>query len=331
MPGKLYVFSSKSENMRRVFERLVYGANARRPEQRGILGVSRGDIVLLYDTGKRMLIGPFIARGDVYYSETRLWSGHDWCFVVPLRPLMGKVGYLGGKKLLDLIVEAGKLSLRDRYTIDTYWINTLLAGEAESVLEKFYELAVFETLNALAMREYGVKNIVMDKPRGEPIEDTICRELRSSRPGTVGEWIYEAALVITDEAARELVGDAEAVRATGVFLYARRYLDVIYLSDKMFNAVIEVKKSGEREDLAKAIDQASYYTYSITKGLGLPKEKTWTIIALGKTTPGIAEEFKRLVKKKSNEYGLREDMFMLIEIELKCRDNKIEQNIRILA
>ncbi|MCE4618630.1 MAG: hypothetical protein F7C37_04220 [Desulfurococcales archaeon] len=334
LPRKIYILSSKTENMRRVFENLTYGANARRPEQRGILGVSEDDLVLLYDSGTRTLMGPFTARRGVYYTEVELWSKKDWKFIVPLDPLMGKIGYVKGKKLLDLIVEAGKLSLRDRYTIDSYWVNTLLASEAESVLEKFYELAEFKNLSLIAKEIYGIKKVRQLEIPGRSIEEVLCEEIRKSKSRRLGEWIYEAALVTKSTIAKRIVGDHNAVRAAGVFLYSRRYLDVVYLTDDRFNAVIEVKEGIDRNSLEGAVDQASYYTYSISKGLGLPRDRLLTVVVYGRSTVSdseVARSFEKLAVEKAREYGLRDDLFVASRLDLHCVDGKLVAEIKIIS
>lgn len=334
LPRKLYILSSKTENMRKVFETLIYGANARRPEQRGILAVSENDIILLYDSGTRTLMGPFTATRRVYYTDTELWPNKDSKFIVPLEPLLGKTGYVKGKKLLDLIVEARKLSLRDRYTIDSYWVNTLLAGEAESVLEKFYELAEFKNLNILANEIYGIKKVAQPEVPGRSIEEVLCDEILKSKSRRLSEWVYEAALVTKNIVARKIVGDPFALRAAGVFLYSRKYLDVIYLTDDKFNAVIEVKEGIDRNSLVGAVDQASYYTYSISKGLGLSKDRLLTVVVYGRSTISdseVARNFERLAVEKAREYGLREDLFIASRLNLQCANGKLEVNIKIIS
>ncbi len=72
MKGKVLILSSKTVNARVVLSRLVYGADVRRPEQRGLLSVREDDILFIYDIDRRLLIGPFRAAGEVLYNTEPL-------------------------------------------------------------------------------------------------------------------------------------------------------------------------------------------------------------------------------------------------------------------
>ena len=49
MQSKLYILSTKSNNMRYVLAGSIYSSQVDRPEQRGMLALNKGDIILLYD------------------------------------------------------------------------------------------------------------------------------------------------------------------------------------------------------------------------------------------------------------------------------------------
>ncbi len=76
MYGKVFILSSRMQNLNIVLSSGYYGANARRPDQRVILGVMPGDLVFLYNIDRRFLLRPFVSEKTVY-SEKPLWSGKD--------------------------------------------------------------------------------------------------------------------------------------------------------------------------------------------------------------------------------------------------------------
>lgn len=100
---------------------------------------------------------------------------------------MGKIGYVKGKKLLDLIVEAGKLSLRDRYTIDSYWVNTLLASEAESVFREVLRTSRVQEPKSPSREIYGIKKVRQLEIPGKSIRELLCEEIRKSKSRRLGE------------------------------------------------------------------------------------------------------------------------------------------------
>ena len=52
-------------------------------------------------------------------------------------------GYTQGRQLLDLIVDVGRMSVRDPAALSTYWIYTLTISEANDMLDSFLERARF--------------------------------------------------------------------------------------------------------------------------------------------------------------------------------------------
>lgn len=338
MARKIYILSSKTDNMRIVLENMVYGADATRPEQRGILAVSEGDLIFLYDINKRMIIGPFYAVSDVYYAKLDLWPDKKWDFIVPLDTLIAKIGVVKGRKLLDLIVETGKLSLRDRATLDTYWINTILASEAELFIEKFYELAVFYNMREFLQDYYKIERSsgvfsLPDGKEGISIASFICNEIKRKRH--LPEWILEASLVAVYNPAMRLVGDPNAIKATGVYLYSGKFLDVVYLTHDSFNAIIEVKNNINKRVLNQAMDQVAYYAYSMSKGLNLPSHKLIMAIVFSEKSSTrlerIEEEFKRLKVMKAEVYGLRSDLFVLARINLACSGDVVNPDLEVIG
>ncbi|MEB3787207.1 MAG: hypothetical protein GSR78_00465 [Desulfurococcales archaeon] len=339
MIEKLIILSSKTRNMKTVIENMVYGANARRPEQRGILSVSPGDIILLYDIDRRMLIGPFKAVDSVARATLLPWpewSKHNWNFIVGFEPLFTKIGVLQGRGLLDLIVDAGRLSLRDRSALEAFWVNTLIAGEAAGFFNGFLSRARFQSLDKLVIEYYNTRPRQRPEIEAASLPGIVCSEIQAGRRGGLGEWVVEAALIASSDAPRLTVGDPNATRAAGVYLYGRRFLDVVYLGRYGVNAVVEVKREIRGgSDLEAAVDQAAYYGYSLARGLGIPQETLQVIVAFT-MSPLSAERLSSLfsgyAREKSLEYGLRDDMFTLARVEVVCpQETMLEVGVDILG
>ena len=319
MINKLYIFSTKSENMATVLENLLFAANAKRPEQRGILSVRAGDPVLLFDIDKRALIGPFTAATSIYYSTEGPWTGR-WDFLLNLEPGSIKVGVLSGRELLDLVLGKGTLSIRDISALETYWVHTLVLNEAREILAGFLASATYTRLVDLAS-QYGISSIRDARIGGKPLTSLIREEfLRGGRPP---EWVIEAAVTLDLELVKKLAGIAsEPVVANGIYLYMRKYLDISAFSPGgELAAIVEVKAPRDarsvESEIFKAIEQVSYYAYSVSRGLEIPIENITPAIAYyARSAHHLSKgRLKQEVEKAASTYGVREDRFTVLRIK----------------
>ena len=335
MINKLIIFSTKSENMAIVLRNLLFAANAKRPEQRGILSVKKGDPVLLFDINKRALIGPFTAATNTYYSSGGPWAGR-WDFLVNLELASVKVGVLSGRELLDLVLGRGSLSIRDISALETYWVHTLVLNEAREILAGFLASATYVRLEDLAS-QYGIGSIREAGIRGEPLTSLIREELlKGGRPP---EWVIEAAVTLDLDLIKKLAGIvSEPVVANGIYLYMRKYLDISAFSPGGEQAaIVEVKaprdaRSVEAE-IVKAVEQVSYYAYSVSRGLGISIENITPAIAYyARSARHLSKgRLKQEVEKAASTYGVREDRFTVLRIkDIMVRDEGMIVNYDVV-
>ena len=320
----LYILSTKLDNLRIVLANMAYGADITRPEKRGLLAARRGNIALLFDIDERRLIGPFHISHistDPHNIPASLWSNARWRHVVGLEPLSLQVGIVEGRSLLDLVIERGRLSLRDPMSLITYWIHTLVLDEASSILTGFLDKAEFTSLENLAADKYHVetsRSPVEWIERARPLEDYICESIRNNKSRYYPEYILEASLALDKSYTNKLTLPLHPHYATGVYVYSNRFLDLaLYSRSPEWFTVIEVKQKIENsESLAGALEQASYYAYSISKASRIPPNRIQPVIVTQHVNRQL--DLYWHIAKVSGVYGLRADLYTLIEVGINC-------------
>jgi len=179
-------------------ERLVYGADVRRSEQRGLLSLEDNDVVFLYDISNRRLIGPFRIWGDIFYNSERLWE-KEWPFRVRLKPVGPKIGVLEGRRLLDTLIASARLGLREPSALEQYWVHPIILSEASDLYRNFVENASYKSLEAIR-RLYGVQaESVRDAGKGESLWRRACIDVSEGS----SEWPIEA--LVTRELYKTLI------------------------------------------------------------------------------------------------------------------------------
>ncbi|MCE4625214.1 MAG: hypothetical protein F7C35_05040 [Desulfurococcales archaeon] len=322
--------STKKENLKIVLENMAYGADISRPEQRGLLSARKGDFALLFDMENRRLMGPFIVRTGPFHTSDTLWPNTKWNFVIGLKPSSIKIGVVEGRRLTDLIVERGRLSLRDPMTLITYWIHTVIYEEAQNFFEGFMDSATFISLDNL-LKLYNVNTTSRWTPTREgdiALDKYVCNSLESLENTkklfrSIPEYLIEASIARdTDFASSLIPAPNTSLIATGVYVYSRRYLDIaVYSSKPTWFAVIEVKRALQRDrELRSSVDQVSYYVYSLRKAFKLAKNRIYPIIVSLKVERGL--NIPDTVRQIADHYDLRPDLYSLLEIRIKCYDNK---------
>lgn len=321
MIDKLYILSTKHDNLRIVLANMAYGADITRPEQRGLLAARRGDIALLFDIDERRLIGPFRISTDPRNIATSLWSNSRWRHVIGLEPLSLQVGVLEGRSLLDLVIERGRLSLRDPMSLITYWIHTLLLDEANSVFTGFLDKAGYTSIDNLAITKYNTRTSRSKAKwleESRPLEDYICGSIRNSTGRYYPEYILEASLTLDKSFTNNLTLPLHPHYATGVYVYSNRFLDIaLYSRSPEWFTVIEVKQKIENsESLAGALEQVSYYAYSISKAFRIPPSRIQPVIVTQHINQQL--DLNQHITKASRVYGLRADLYTIIEASINC-------------
>ncbi len=191
-----------------------------------------------------------------------------------LEPALAKVGAVSGRPLLDLLLRAGRLSLREPSALEAYWIHPLVLEEAEEMLDGFLEEARLYTYNRLLSDAYRVQGPPdpWEPPEAGRVEidRLICDILDEGRGEPPGDWVVEALLPRAPSVVRRLLPASRGVvGVNGLHLYYRRFLDVAFFSRDKYAAIIEVKGSLREGDVEKALDQVLYYTYAVSRGLGI--------------------------------------------------------------
>jgi hypothetical protein len=323
LPRKLAILSSRSENLGIVLERLVYGADVHRPEQRGLLSLEEGDIAFLYDIANRRLIGPFRVRGDIFYSSERLWE-KEWPFRVSLEPAGSKVGVLEGRRLLDALIASARLSLRGPSALEQYWIHPIILSEASNLYRNFVENASYKSLEAVG-ELYGVQvKAASGVGGGESLWRRACADLTRGS----SEWPIEA--LVTRKLYRRLITPLEPmVRINGLYVYYRRYVDAVIINAAGEVVVAEVKKSiGSEDDLRKAVDQAMYYSYAISKGFNISESLIYPVVVVASPIrEQVRREAPRVIEEASSKYNLRADKASVVEVKAYCSDGNLEYKI----
>ena len=238
-----------------------------------------------------------------------------------LEPLSLQVGIVEGRSLLDLVIERGRLSLRDPMSLITYWIHTLVLDEASSILTGFLDKAEFTSLKNLAADKYHVetsRSPVEWIERARPLEDYICESIRNNKSRYYPEYILEASLALDKSYTNKLALPLHPHYATGVYVYSNRFLDLaLYSRSPEWFTVIEVKQKIENsESLAGALEQASYYAYSISKAFRIPPNRIQPVIV----TQHINRQLDLYwhIAKVSGVYGLRTNLYMIVEASINC-------------
>lgn len=335
LEDKLIIFSSKSKNMRTVIQRLVYGANITRSEQRGLLSAEEGDTILLYDIDKRILMGPFRAASPILYSTDSLWGEGKWPFRIRLEPYQAKIGVLRGRPLLDLLLEAGRLSLREPSALETYWIHPLILDEARALFEGFLDRAYYLSRKRLLYEHYSVKeSLDIWEPPNDSLrfEDVICDYVTKEYDRKRQDWIIEALIPKSQTTRSRLSPPARQVRSvTGLYLYYRRYLDVAFYTSSGYVSIIEVKKYSKLEE---GLDQLLYYTYALSMGFRIRKERIIPILAVhgkrGRASQGTAERVRKIINKLSEHYGLPSDRITVVSVDPICERGNPDMRIEII-
>ena len=76
MERNFFIFLTKEENFQICMERMLYGANVARPEQRSIGNVKKGDIAFVWVPNNKDLYGIFEVEDRIYYDESDIgWDG----------------------------------------------------------------------------------------------------------------------------------------------------------------------------------------------------------------------------------------------------------------
>jgi len=334
-PNKILILSTKTENLKSVLTNLTYGADISRPEQRGLLAARKGDIALLYDMDNGRLIGPFIIESDIIYSEEKIWE-KTWPFRILLRPALVKIGTIQKKELLDLIMDVGKVSLRDPSTLNTYWINPLIMKEAKDFLDEFLNRARFISYEKL-LELYRLKTLKPWNPKKVlKIREYICSKLSASHTSaSPREWLIEAALSYSENFSKELIGlSDEILIANGIYVYNKRFLDILISTADVSSVVLlEIKRVLDRKQAKTAVSQVSYYAYSLSRGLSIPLHKIFPGIIYwiqrhernaGASEDSITEAIMKFVEDIAvATYGIRKDKFFVAKVNAECKNGAI--------
>ena len=329
MEDKILVLASKKHNMKTVLEWLVYGADVTRPEQRGLLSAERGDTVLLYDIDQRLIMGPFQVTNPILYSTEPLWGEDRWPYRITLEPSQAKIGVLRGRRLLDLLLAAGRLSLREPSALETYWIHPLVLDEAREILEGFLDKATYHTHKKILEEYYKP---AAPKPWQPPenaktLDQAICETLsRQQHP----DWAIEALIPRVPRTRRKLSPPARNIIAVnGLHLYHRRYLDIAFFTRNKYTTIIEVKRSPK--NLEKALDQLLYYTYAVSKGFNIKRERITPILAIhGKQKQEAQQEIEEIIIKLTTQYETPSDRITIVNIQPTCKENKPDATIKTI-
>ena len=273
------------------------------------------------------MIGPFRATTDTYYSEQTPWRKENWKYHVEFEPLLHAPGIVSGRELLDLIVDVGKMSVRDPAALSSYWIHTLIMSEADEMLNAFLERARFSWSEIKS--KYIKENINIGKiDKRIHINNVLLQNICSKNFSKHPEWIIEAIIARSRKVAGRLSPFSNPLSATGVYVYEKKFLDVIiYNSGIKWATVIEVKNSLNDKKLLDASEQIAYYAYTIHKALDVPSERMLlTIATLDKPSRSIMDKLTRVVYDRVSEYGLRDDRIALLTLSFdysKCRDENV--------
>jgi len=303
---------------------MVYGADITRPEQRGLLAINKGDLALLFDMDLRRLIGPFEVTTNLYYIDTSFWRNSRWHYVIGLEPASYDVGVIQGRGLLDLVIERGKLSLRDTMSIISYWIHTLILDEAKGILEGFLDNASFKNLESLAREDYSVKNIESSiewTRKAKPMKNHVC--LVVNHKSRIPEYALEASLILDRGFTGKLLPTQNYRLATGVYVYSNRFLDTLLFSeDPLWLSVIEVKtRINNKRDFDHALEQVSYYAYTISRAFNISANRIQPRVVTSYINPSI--DLEDTIESKASTYGLRDDLYRIHEVEPSCAEGSI--------
>jgi oligoribonuclease (3'-5' exoribonuclease) len=80
--------------------------------------------------------------------------------------------------------------------------------------------------------------------------------------------------------------------------------------------------------LKKAIDQAMYYSYTISKGFNISESLIYPMVVVASSIRELVErKAPELIKEASSKYNLRSDKASIAEIKVYCKDNNLEYKI----
>ncbi len=237
------------------------------------------------------------------------------------------MGILRGRPLLDLLLKAGRLSLREPSTLETYWIHPLVLDEADILLDGFFEKAEFHSYTSILAEFYDTKG--KPKPWEPPpedsseLEDLICSQLDDGIPG---DWIVEALLSRAPEAYKKLAPiGSRVVAVNGLYLYYRKYLDVAFFTREGYATIVEIKRNRGISELEKGMDQVFYYSYAVSRGFKLSPKKVFPIVAIyDRTGQDLQVDPVRVgltVKDLAERYGLLHGRASVIGVIPRCTNS----------
>lgn len=315
--------------MRKVFEHMTYGCDAARADQRAILSVRQGDLVLLYDMDERSLYGPFMAS-DPYYSTRPLWGKGKWPFRVSLTLWQSRIGIVDSRNILHLYlsIKNNLVTLRDIDDLHNRFLHPLLWKEASLLLTQFFMRAKFKPFQEIVGEQYSGDISPESKSDEIPLRDYLCKVVNEKK-GNLPEYVLEG-LLLTDPLSLGMITGAGYMYAYNqVFTYQNRFLDIMtvhMIGNEITKMTILELKSYLRDanDMNKALDALLYYMYTFSDKLNIDSKLVYGHIIAQKINTQAINSFRKLKEHYSRIYNIDEERIFLDLINVKPKECNIE-------
>ena len=314
MPRKnFFIFQTKDENFDIVISKCLYGADISRPEQRPLCNSKPGDLVFIWNIDERSLYGPFEIASPLFYDDEEVGWTKNWPYRVLIRPWGSTIFEISSKVLPSFIsfLADKMITIKDISDIimGRRFLLSLIYEEGISLLR--FLLSEGEPANEL------LKNACSD--RYKPKEAFLAMKALKNYAGIPPEYLIELYLLQQLEELELLVGSGISDVYNTLYGYAGRFLDILTVhraenGSILKLSILELKKN--QKNMERGLEELAHYMFwASDKFPGIEISRVFGILISPSTWKPL-EEFKNLVEKYADMYGLRARNFSWLTYKL---------------
>ena len=315
-----FIFQTRDENFDIVVSRCLYGADISRPEQRPLCNSKPGDLVFIWNIDKRSLYGPFEVASRLFYDEEEVGWTKKWPYRVLIRPWGSTIFEISSRTMPNFIsfLADKMITIKD--------ISDIIMGR-RFLLSLIYEEGISLLRFLLAKGDVAselLKKVCSD--RYKPKDPFLAKNALKNY-GTPPEYLIELYLLQQLEELELLVGSGISEVYNTLYGYAGRFLDILTVhraenGSILKISILELKKNPK--EIGRGIEELAHYMFwASDKFPGVEKSRVFGMLITPLTQRTSEDEFKNLVEKYAEMYGLRVKNFSWVTYKLDGSSGKI--------
>jgi len=309
----LFIFTTFKKHFNIDLKHCIYGADVKRPEQRGIANAKNGDLALIWVYEDKTLYGIFEIENRMFFDETDLgWRGR-WPYRLPFKLWDGYLHWVPeeSKPKLMSFISNNMTTINDTSDFNTRFINPLLYGEGSRTLKFFIETSI--RCNPRSFNPEFASQIMRKKPID--FKDRLSA-------AKLQEYVLESYLLLHSEQLDKILGSGITELYNQLFVYAKRFMDIMAIhrdanGNILKTTVLELKTDSGKASIAKALDEISHYIYWVKEKVVHDEENVFGILLSPISKSTNIDFFREKAEKSSKPFGIDSSMISWIQYDVE--------------